>query len=90
MILTTYYITNMSGNPQKFIFDLSTNEITNRLQKVVVNVLREQKEQNLPLVYKNPFCLKKNEFIHEYPDGRKFLIRQNPNTSEERVIKQLY
>jgi len=46
----------MPVSPQKFIFDLSTNEITNRLQNVVVNILCERKEQNLPLVYKNYLC----------------------------------
>jgi len=33
-------------------------------------------------------CIKKNQFIHEYADGRKFLISQDINTSEETIIKE--
>ncbi|WP_315821349.1 hypothetical protein [Paraflavitalea speifideaquila] len=44
---------------------------------------------NLPLVYRNSFCKKDNQFIHEYPNGRKLLIQQNSKTSEEIVLKEL-
>jgi len=79
----------MQSSSQKFLFDLSPIEIANRLQSVVMNALSERKAQNLPVVYKNSLCTDRNQFIHEYPDGRKFLIRQNRNTSEEKVIRQL-
>lgn len=79
----------MQSSPKNFLFDLTPNEITNRLQSVVMNVLSERKAQNLPVVYKNSLCIGRNQFIHEYPDGRKFLIRQNRNNSEEKVIRQL-
>jgi len=79
----------MQSGSQKFLFDLSPNEIAARLNNVVINVLIERKALNLPFVYKNSLCTGKNQFIHEYPDGRKFLIRQNRSNSEEKVIRQL-
>ena len=73
----------------KFLFDLTADERYGRLLAVVLDAITEQKEHNLPIVYRNSMCISPNQFIHEYPDGKKFLIRQNRNNSEEKVIKQL-
>jgi len=77
-----------NGSKKRFLFDLSSNEIAESLQAVVISEADERKAQNLPLIYKNSMCVSRNQFIHEYPDGRRFLIRQNRNTSEEKVIRQ--
>jgi hypothetical protein len=76
------------GSRKSFLFDLSPNEITRNLHSVVLNELNERRSKNLPIVYKTSICISKNQFIHEYPDGRKFLIKQDQNTSEETVIRQ--
>ena len=78
-----------NGSKKRFFFDLPAREVAKNLHAVIFNELNERKAQNLPIVYKNALCISKNQFIHEYPDGRKFLIRQNRNTSEEKVIRQL-
>jgi hypothetical protein len=70
------------------LFDRSPNEIAESLFAVISNELKNRKAKNLPVVYKNSMCINKNEFIHEYPDGRKFLISQDINTSEETIIRQ--
>jgi hypothetical protein len=78
----------MANELNKRFFDLSSDEITESLQSVVLIEAEERKAKNLPLIYKNFMCTNSNQFIHEYPDGRKFLIRLNRNTSEEKIIKQ--
>jgi len=78
----------MPNGSKKRFFDLSSNEIAKSLRAVVLREANERKAQNLPIIYKNSMCISRNQFIHEYPDGRKFLIRQNRNTSEEKVIRQ--
>jgi hypothetical protein len=77
------------SKPSSFLYDLSPTEIEKKLRSVLMNELNERKAMNLPIVYKNSLCISKNQFIHEYPDGRKFLIKQNTNTSEETIIIQL-
>jgi hypothetical protein len=74
---------------ERFFFDFSANEVTKNLQAVLFEELNASKRKNLPIVYKNSLCINKNQFIHEYPDGRKFLIRQSRINSEEKVIRQL-
>jgi len=71
------------------LFDLSGDEISERLKAVVMRALNEREAQNLPLVYRTSLCTRKNQFIHEYPDGRTYLIQQNSNNSEERVIRSI-
>lgn len=79
---------NMSTeHRKKHVVDLTADEFHSRLLAVVINALNEQKALNLPLVYKNSMCLATNQFIHEYPDGQKFLISQDITTSEETIIK---
>jgi hypothetical protein len=74
---------------KKSLLDLSTRERENRFKAVLKNVLAERKAQNVPIVYRNSLCVSRNQFIHEYPNGQKFLIRQNQNNSEEKIIREL-
>ncbi|MGZ3758045.1 MAG: hypothetical protein ACXVAY_05610 [Mucilaginibacter sp.] len=48
-----------------------------------------QKKLNLPIVYRNSLCKAENQFIHEYPNGKKYLIRQSLHNSEETIIREL-
>jgi len=51
--------------------------------------LNLQAKKNVPRVYKTNLCVTKNQFVHVYPNGRKFLIEQNPINSEETIIREL-
>ncbi|SDZ93721.1 hypothetical protein SAMN05192529_104172 [Arachidicoccus rhizosphaerae] len=64
-------------------------ELNKRLEKTLHTALKIQASRNIPLVYRDKHCIRKNQFIHQYPDGKTFLIRQDRHTSKEVVIKQL-
>ncbi len=86
--LIVLYICTMANELNKRFFDLSSEEITESLQSVVLIEAEERKAKNLPLIYKNFMCINSNQFIHEYPDRRKFLISININNSEETILKE--
>ena len=87
-LIVVYICIMPTVSKSDFFFDRSTNEIAESFYSVVSNALKNRKANNLPVVYKNSMCIKKNQFIHEYADGRKFLISQDINTSEETIIKE--
>ena len=64
-------------------------QLNKRLEKILHAALKIQASHNIPLVYKDNRCTRKNQFIHQYPDGKTFLIRQDRRTSKEVIIKQL-
>ncbi|SKC97534.1 hypothetical protein SAMN05660461_0937 [Chitinophaga ginsengisegetis] len=66
-----------------------TSPLEARLRLVLKRALRSHARKDIPLVYKDPSCKRPNEFIHEYPDGRKFLIRQSLRSSTEIIVRQL-
>ncbi|WP_343303968.1 hypothetical protein AAHN97_20570 [Chitinophaga niabensis] len=66
-----------------------TPSLEARLKSVLKRTLRSHARKDIPVVYKDQRCKRPNEFIHEYPDGRTFLIRQSRNTSNETVLRQL-
>jgi hypothetical protein len=46
--------------------------------------------KGLPVSYHDTvFCQTENQFIHEYEDGRKFLVELNLNTREYTTIREL-
>jgi hypothetical protein len=70
------------------ILDSSVVELTLQLKETLNPVLKKNAHMNLPLVYRNSFCKQKNQFIHEFPNGRKLLIQQNSKNSEEIVLRE--
>ncbi len=60
-----------------------------RLKSVLKTTLKRHAHMRIPVVYKDSRCIHPNEFIHEYPDGRKFLIRQSLHSSRETVLREL-
>ncbi len=71
-----------------FALLMSNKDLNIKLKQVLYKALEEKASKNLPLVYRNRFCTKENQFIHAYPNGRKVLIQQDPKTSVEKVIKE--
>jgi hypothetical protein len=76
----------MSVKRRKFIFELSTKEKENKLKTVLSAEMEKTAAQNQPIVYRNELCITPNLFIHQYPDGRKELIEQDPQNSEEKTL----
>jgi|RhiMetdeSRZDD1v2_1073273.scaffolds.fasta_scaffold03244_22 hypothetical protein len=72
----------------KQVFELNGEDLNVQLKKTLDKELKLQAEKNLPLVYKNRLCIKNNQFIHEYPNGKRLLIEQNQNTSEEIILRE--
>jgi hypothetical protein len=60
-----------------------------RLEKTLHEALKVQATLNVPFVFRDSRCARKNQFIHRYPDGKIFLIQQDRRTSKEVVLKQL-
>ncbi|SIO51960.1 hypothetical protein [Chitinophaga niabensis] len=74
---------------RKVIHTVAAPNLEARLKSVLKRTLRSHASKNIPIVYKDQRCKRPNEFIHEYPDGRKFLICQSRDTSSETVLRRL-
>lgn len=68
---------------------LPNDELRMRIKARLREILDAQAKKGLPMVYRNEMCIKDNQFIHEYPDGRRYLIEQNQQNSEETVLCEL-
>ncbi len=73
----------------KLIFEYSSADLNAELKNTLNIELQRKASMNLPLVYRNSLCKQPNQFIHEYPNGKKLLIQQNIKNSEEIVLKEL-
>ena len=72
----------------KLIFEYSDVELNAMLRETLTIELEKKAARNLPLVYRNSLCSQPNQFIHEYPDGRKLLIQQDSKNSEETILRE--
>lgn len=79
----------MDGQMQKLFFELSLKEKRCRLQTVLATEMERVRAMNLPITYRNKFCVKPSQFIHEYPNGRIELVEINIENSQQTVIKIL-
>jgi hypothetical protein len=80
---------NMSNKVRhKQVFEMNSNELNVQLRNTLDKELKFQASKNIPLVYRNNFCFKENQFIHEYPNGKKFLIEQDQATSKETILRE--
>ena len=74
---------------QKQVFEMTGQELYDRLKETLDKELKLMAEKNVPRVYRNELCVKPNQFIHAYPNGKKFLIEQNQINSEETILREL-
>ncbi len=73
----------------RLIFELSKLERESRLRSALNEVIQLTVDMQKPFVYKNDLCIQRNFFIHQYPNGKKFLIAQDQENSEERILREL-
>lgn len=73
----------------KLIFELPASLKESKFKEVLDSAIKLTYSMNQPMIYRNSMCVEKNQFIHNYKDGRIYLIEQNQENSEERVIKVL-
>ena len=79
----------MEAKNHRLIFELSKSERERKFKKVLKSVFNLTLELDQPIVFKNNLCIKRNYFIHQYHDGRKYLIEQSQKDSSETVLKKL-
>jgi hypothetical protein len=74
----------------KPIWELTEAEFEERITPAVEDLRRETFAKGLPLSYRDKtICQADNQFIHEYGDGRKFLVEFDRHSRTEKIIRQL-
>lgn len=76
-------------NKTKILEALSDPEMESRMRLRLEAELKQQVLKNIPRVFRNELCVKANQFIHKYPDGKMFLIEQNQTDSSVTILLQL-
>lgn len=88
--LCLYQFSIMAKNiKHRLIFELSKSERELRLRSALNEAIQMTVDMQKPLVYRNSLCIQPNFFIHQYPNGKKFLISQNQENSKESVLREL-
>ena len=78
-----------TNKKHRLIFELSKSERESRLKSALNEVIQLTIDMQKPFVYRNNLCIQPNFFIHQYPNGKKFLISQNQDNSKERILREL-
>jgi hypothetical protein len=79
----------MATNNGKSIFDLTPEEREAGLKVGTAAAVAAAFEKGLPVAYRDERCPSVNHFVHEYADGRQFLVLLDVDTGKEEVIKEL-
>lgn len=80
----------MSAKKKANNFDpFSDPELESRLWATLNKEMEQQAKKNIPQVFRNELCVKANQFIHKYPDGKMYLIEQDPTNSSITILLQL-
>jgi len=73
----------------RLIFELSKSERELRLKSALNEVVQLTIDMQKPFVYRNNLCIQPNFFIHQYPNGKKYLISQDQENSKENILREL-
>ncbi|MBB5646188.1 hypothetical protein [Pedobacter cryoconitis] len=73
----------------RLIFELSKSERELRLKSALNEVIQLTVDMQKPFVYRNNLCIQPNFFIHQYPNGKKYLISQDQENSKENILREL-
>jgi hypothetical protein len=73
----------------KPIFDMTQEELDNHLRPTAEEAVAKRFRLGLPVSYRDDRCPTAAHFIHEYEDGRKFLVLLNESTMKYTTIRQL-
>ena len=78
-----------ASKKNKLIFEVPRAQKEGIFKQVLENAMKDAFAKEVPMIYRNKLCVKRNQFIHFYPDGRTFLIEQDQNNSKEKILKVL-
>jgi len=73
----------------KPVFDMTQEELDNHLRPTVERVVAETFALGLPVSYQDERCPTDAHFIHEYGDGKQFLVLLDEVAMTHTVIRQL-
>ncbi len=79
----------MPNDPYIPFFDLTPSQQEDLLNKVLEKEIQRTLDIGLYVTYRDKHCISDDEFIHEYKDGRKQLVRINMVTGKDELIKEL-
>lgn len=78
-----------TNKKHRLIFELSKSERELRLKSALNEVVQLTIDMQKPFVYRNNLCIQPNFFIHQYPNGKKYLISQDQENSKENILREL-
>jgi hypothetical protein len=82
-------MSEQNGDKDKDIFGLDPAQLAKRLQPGVDAIKQKRFSKGLPLVYQDDRCPTERHYIHEYEDGRTYLMLFDANSREYTLIKDL-
>ena len=80
------YMENKGLDSSKSIFDLSPEQRAARLQPATDQVKKDIFAAGLPLVYQDDRCPTDSHFIHEYEDGRVYLMLMDTDSRRFSIV----
>jgi hypothetical protein len=83
------HMENNDLDASQSIFDLNPEQRAARLQPATDQVKKDIFAAGLPLVYQDDHCPTESYFIHEYEDGRTYLMLMDMDTRTFTLIKDL-
>jgi len=78
-----------TNKKHRLIFELSKSERELRLKSALNEIVQLTIDLQKPFVYRNDLCIQPNFFIHQYPNGKKYLISQDQENSKENILREL-
>lgn len=68
---------------------MTAKEIEEYLQPATEQLIQELFDKNLPVTYRDTRCPSSSHYIHEYEDGRQYLVLFNANDRNTEIIQEL-
>ena len=79
----------MPNDPHISFVDLTPSQREALLNKVLEIEIQRTLDMGLYVIYRDKRCVSDDQFIHEYKDGRKQLVRINSLTGQDEIIREL-
>ena len=74
----------------KPVWELTEAEFEHRITPAVEAARQRRFEKDLPISYQDEtVCETANQFVHEYSDGRKYLVELNVSSRQYKTIREL-
>ncbi len=78
-----------NNNNAKSVFELTQEDLDVRLLPLMNDAIAKRYDKGLPVSYRDDRCPTAWHFIHEYADGKKFLVQLDEATRDFGTIQQL-